>query len=63
MGRAHNQKARDKNKQTLPQLPKNMKSDGKDIEFANELADQEDLEAMARANAAGIRVSNARKKG
>jgi hypothetical protein len=39
-----------------------MKSDGKDIEFANELADQEDLEAMARANAAGIRVSNARKK-
>jgi len=65
MGRMHNsQKTRDKNKQTLPQVPKNMKSDGKDVEFSRELADQADLEAQARANAANQRVQmrNKRKK-
>ncbi|MBS4175158.1 YfhD family protein [Bacillus sp. FJAT-49736] len=57
MGRMHNShKTRDKNKSTLPQVPKNMKTDGRDVEFSQELADQADLEAQARANAANQRV-------
>lgn len=56
MGRSRGQKSRDKNKAALPQVPKNMKSDGIDVEFSQELADQADLEAQARANAANQRV-------
>ena len=56
MGRTHGHKSRDKNKGTLPQVPKNLKSDGIDEEFSQELADQTDLEAQARANAANQRV-------
>lgn len=56
MGRAHGQKSRDKNKASLPQVPKNLKSDGIDVEYSRELADHEDLEAQARANAANQRV-------
>lgn len=52
MGRAHKQKARDKNKAKLPQVPKNLKSDGKSIEFSRELADKDDLQALARSAAA-----------
>jgi hypothetical protein len=55
MGRSHGHKTRDKNKATLPQVPKNMKSDGIDEEFSRELADQDDLEAQARADAADKR--------
>lgn len=55
MGRSRGQRSRDKNKATLPQVPKNMKSDGIDVEFSRELADQADLEAQARAEAAGTR--------
>ncbi|GER69674.1 hypothetical protein BpJC7_09770 [Weizmannia acidilactici] len=58
MGRGHKQKTRDKNKATLPQVPKNMKSDGKDIEFSRELANQDDLEAQARSEAAKKRAKN-----
>lgn len=59
MGRAHNQKARDKNKQKLPQTPKReIASDGKDIEFSQELADQNDLEAQARSKAADQRAKS-----
>ncbi|RST72312.1 YfhD family protein [Siminovitchia acidinfaciens] len=56
MGRSQNQKARDKNKQKLPQVPKQLKSDGRDIEFSKELADQDDLEALARSEAADKRA-------
>jgi hypothetical protein len=56
MGRSHGHKTRDKNKGSLPQVPKNLKSDGIDVEYSQELADQEDLEAQARANAANQRV-------
>ncbi|HZG69958.1 MAG TPA: YfhD family protein [Chondromyces sp.] len=56
MGRSRGQRTRDKNKQSLPQVPKNMKSDGKDIEFSRELADADDLEAQARAKAADQRA-------
>ncbi|EZP78525.1 hypothetical protein H839_01616 [Parageobacillus genomosp. 1] len=62
MGRSRGQKTRDKNKVTLPQVPKQLKSDGLDVEYSREFADHEDLEAQARAQAAGIRQSKARKK-
>jgi hypothetical protein len=62
MGRSHGHKTRDKNKASLPQVPKNMKSDGIDVEYSQELADQADLEAQARANAANQRVNTKRRK-
>nr|WP_263323089.1 YfhD family protein [Neobacillus sp. Marseille-Q6967] len=62
MGRAQGHKTRDRNKASLPQVPKNMKSDGYDVEYSQELADQEDLEALARANAANQRVKNKTKR-
>ncbi|EWG13228.1 YfhD family protein [Cytobacillus firmus] len=62
MGRAHGHKTRDKNKASLPQVPKNMKSDGIDVEFNRELADHEDLEAMARSKAADQRAKSRQKR-
>jgi hypothetical protein len=62
MGRHNNRKARDKNKASLPQVPANMKTDGVDEEFSRELADQEDLEALARANAANQRIKQKTKR-
>ncbi|AIE59137.1 YfhD family protein [Bacillus methanolicus] len=62
MGRGRGQKSRDKNKASLPQVPKNLKSDGIDEEFSTELADQEDMEALARANAANQRVKQRTKR-
>jgi hypothetical protein len=62
MGRSHGHRTRDKNKASLPQVPKNMKSDGIDVEYSQELADQADLEAQARANAANQRVNTKRRK-
>lgn len=56
MGRDDRRKARDKNKQKLPQVPSNMKSDGLDVEFSQEVADQDDLEAMERAEEADKRA-------
>lgn len=62
MGRMHGRHhTRDSNKGSLPQVPKNMKSDGIDVEYSQELADQADLEAQARANAANQRVKHKRK--
>jgi len=55
MGRAQGQKH---NKGSLPQVPKNLKTDGKDVEYSAEFADHADLEAQARANAANQRVKN-----
>ncbi|WP_174732576.1 YfhD family protein [Mesobacillus harenae] len=60
MGRAHSQKTRDKNKANLPQVPKNMKSDGLDVEFNRELADHEDMEALARSKAAYARAKGSK---
>jgi hypothetical protein len=62
MGRSRGQKTRDKNKASLSQVPKQLKSDGLDVEYSRELADHEDLEAEARAAAAGIRQSKTRNK-
>lgn len=60
MGRNNIHHNRDKNKQKLPQVPKNLKSDGLDVEYSSELADQEDIVAQARANAADRRAHNRR---
>ncbi|HLO11011.1 MAG TPA: YfhD family protein [Pseudoneobacillus sp.] len=62
MGRHNNRKSRDKNKASLPQVPKNLKSDGIDVEYSQELSDQADLEAQARSNAANQRVTGKRNK-
>jgi len=62
MGRSRGSNNRDKNKASLPQVPKNMKSDGIDEEYSAELADQADLEAQARANAANQRAKTNRNK-
>ncbi|MFD1779526.1 YfhD family protein [Fredinandcohnia salidurans] len=62
MGRSRGQKSRDKNKGNLPQVPQSMKSDGRDVEFSRELADQDDLEAQARSNAADARAKKRKKK-
>lgn len=59
MGRARKQKARDRNKQTLPQVPKNMKILDNDVEFDLALTDHKDLEAMAKAKGA---VKRAKRK-
>ena len=56
MGRSRGNKSRDKNTAKLPQVPKEMKTDGLDVEFDRDRADHADLEAMARSNAAGVRV-------
>ncbi len=56
LGRSRGSSKRDKNKNNLPQTPANLKSDGVDEEFSRELADQADMEAQARANAANQRA-------
>ena len=40
----------------LAQTPKNLKSDGIDVEFSNEFADADDKEAQARSRAADKRA-------
>ncbi|MGG1401425.1 YfhD family protein [Bacillus salipaludis] len=62
MGRSHGHGSRGSNKASLPQVPKNLKSDGIDEEYSAELADQADLEAQARANAANQRVNTKRNR-
>jgi hypothetical protein len=56
MSRIHTN--RDKNKQKLPQVPRNLKHDGIDVEYSAELADHEDIEAQQRADAADRRARN-----
>lgn len=62
MGRMHNSGTGNSNKSSLPQTPKNLKYDGNDVEYSQELADQEDLEAQARSNAANQRMNTKRQK-
>ncbi|WP_456276735.1 YfhD family protein [Bacillus sp. AK128] len=54
----HGHSNRDKNTASLPQTPSYAKlpSDGRDIEFAQEFADQDDLQAQARSKAADERA-------
>ncbi|OCA83322.1 YfhD family protein [Bacillus sp. FJAT-27225] len=62
MARSRGHRNRDKNTASLPQTPKNLKiSDGLDVEFDRDLADHDDLEAMARSKAADQRAKSRRK--
>ncbi|MRG85821.1 YfhD family protein [Salinibacillus xinjiangensis] len=57
MGRAQSQKPRDKNQAKLPQTPRrDIVPDGRDIEFAQEFADHDDLEAQKRSREADARA-------
>jgi hypothetical protein len=60
MGRANSQHSRSKNKNSLAQVPKNLKkeSDGVYEEYSEELADEADVKAQARAKAADERQGN-----
>ncbi len=59
MGRGQKQHARDKNKASLPQTPKReIVSDGRDIEFSQELADRDDIVAQERAKQADARAKH-----
>jgi len=44
------------NRGNSPKVPKSMQSDGLDVEYSRELADKDDLEAQARADAADARA-------
>ncbi|WP_102027440.1 YfhD family protein [Salirhabdus sp. Marseille-P4669] len=59
MGRAQSQRTRDKNKASLPQTPKyEIASDGRDIEFSEELADHDDIVAQERSRRADARAKH-----
>lgn len=62
MGRARGRKTRDKNKSSLPQVPENMKRANKDAEFSDELTNQTEREAMARALALNPLTKKRKKK-
>lgn len=62
MGRAQGHKTRDRNKSSLPQVPKNMKYDKMSEEYAAELENQLDREERALSNAANQRVQGKRSK-
>ncbi|WP_191566236.1 YfhD family protein [Metabacillus idriensis] len=57
MGRANSQHSRSKSKNSLAQVPKNLEkeSDGVYEEYSEELADEADVKAQARAKAADER--------
>ncbi|WP_071396110.1 YfhD family protein [Bacillus tuaregi] len=55
MGRAQGHKTRDRNKSSLPQVPKNMKYDRMSEEYAQELNNQISREEQALSNAANQR--------
>lgn len=54
MGRDEHKKAR--GKRFFAQTPKNQLSDGVDIEFSEELADEEDIQAIKRSKQADQRT-------
>ncbi len=62
MGRAQGHKTRDRNKNSLPQVPKNMKYDKMSEEYAAELENHLDMEERALSNAANQRVQGKRSK-
>ena len=62
MGRSRGSRSRDKNKSSLPQVPKNLKYDRMSEEFAAELNHSVSLEEQAWANAANQRVQGNKNK-
>jgi hypothetical protein len=62
VGRSRGSKSRDKNKGSLPQVPKNMKTDRMNEEYAEELNNSVSLEEQAWANATNQRVQGNKNK-
>lgn len=62
MGRARSHKTRDRNKGSLPQVPKNMKYTKISEEYSQELETQLSREERALSNAANQRVQGNRGK-
>jgi YfhD-like protein len=62
VGRSRGSRSRDKNKSSLPQVPKNMKYDRMSEEFAAELNNSVSLEEQAWANATNQRVQGNKNK-
>lgn len=62
MGRSRGGRSHDKNKNSLPQVPKNLKYDRMSEEFAAELTQSVRLEEQAWANAANQRVQGNKNK-
>jgi len=62
VGRSRGSKSRDKNKGSLPQVPKNMKTDRMNEEYAEELNNSISLEEQAWANATNQRVQGNKNK-
>lgn len=62
MTRGQSKKGGAKNKARLPQTPeKELRNQAEDVEFSMEFADQEDMEAQERANAADERAKHRKK--
>lgn len=61
MGRDEHRNTKGKKKHKLPQTPKNMKTDGIDVEFAESIADHDDMEALQRSQEADRRARQRRK--
>ncbi|MCP3028225.1 YfhD family protein [Halobacillus sp. A5] len=62
MGRDEHNKSNARKKQKLSQTPKQEKNDGLDVEFAQDMADQDDIEAMKRSEAADRRANHESKR-
>lgn len=63
MTRGQSKKGGDKNKARLPQTPqKDIVEDGEDVEFSQEFADQDDLNAQQREKEADERAAKRSQK-
>ncbi|MGP4068933.1 YfhD family protein [Halobacillus sp. B29] len=56
MGRDEHNSGKGKRKRRLPQTPTDQKHPGIDVEFSEEIADREDMEALERSKAADRRA-------
>ncbi|MBH0230993.1 YfhD family protein [Halobacillus yeomjeoni] len=61
MGRDEHRNKKGKNKSKLPQTPENQKTDGIDVEFSEEIADRDDMEALKRSQEADRRARHRKK--
>ncbi|MFG6148119.1 YfhD family protein [Halobacillus sp. B23F22_1] len=62
MGRDEHKNSNARKKQKLSQTPKHEKHGGVDVEFSQDMADHEDMEAMKRSEAADRRANHETKR-
>ncbi|WP_101843143.1 YfhD family protein [Halobacillus sp. Marseille-P3879] len=62
MGRDEHKKSNARKQQKLSQTPKREKHDGLDVEFSQDMADHDDMEAMKRSEAADRRANHEQKR-